>query len=437
MDWPIVLLLILGSFLLLMMLGMPVAFAFLLINVIGVWIFWGGGSGLEQMVLSIRDTLASFALLPVPLFILMGEVMFRSQIATRMIDAVDKWMGRIPGRLGLVAVGGGTLFATLSGASMASTAVLGSILTPDMEERGYKKPMSLGPILGSAGLSIMIPPSALAVLMGAIGVLSVGKILIAIIPAGLIMAVLYAAYIILRCKVNPAIAPSYEVPKVPLSEKLSSTARHILPLGIIVFLVVGVIFLGIASPSEAAATGALGCFGLAAAYRRLNWQIVKESVVGTIHVSVMVFMIIAAARSFANILAFSGATKGLVEMTTVLPLAPVLIVVAMMIIVVFLGMFMNEVAMMLICLPVFLPVIKSFGYNPTWFAVIFLLNIEMATTSPPYGLNLFVMKGVASPDTTMGDIYKAALPFLGCDVIAMALIIAFPAIVEVPLGLTG
>jgi len=434
LEWPSILLLIFATLVIMMLTGMPVAFCFMLINVVGVLLFFGGTAGLGQLILSIYTSLATFVLLPVPLFILMGEVMFHSGLGTDLIDIVDKWLGRLPGRLSLVAVGAGTLLSTLTGVSMASTSILGSVLVPDMERRGYKKPMSIGPILGSGGLAIMVPPSSLAVLLGAIGEISVGKILMAIIVPGLLMASLYATYIIVRCRLQPSIAPAYEVTHVSLSEKLIDTARYILPLGFIIFLVIGVIFLGVATPSEAAASGTLAVFIVAFFYRRLNWEVVRKSVDGALRISGMTLLIIAGAKAFSQILSFTGASRGLAEVATSLPLSPILIVVIMQIIILIMGGFMEVVSIMMITLPIFVPTIITLGFNPAWFATIVLLNIEMAMTTPPFGMSLFVMKGVAPPDTTMGDIYRAALPFLGCDLIAMLLIIAFP---EIALWLPG
>lgn len=428
MDWPIVLLIIFGSLIVLMATGLPIAFCFLFINIIGVMLLWGGGVGLKQLIFSIFDSVTTFTFLPVPMFILMGEVMFHSGIAPYMMNALDKWLGRLPGRLSLLAVGGGTLFSTLTGASMASVAMLGSVLVPDMEKHGYKKLMTLGPILGSGGLAIMIPPSSLAVILGAIGELSIGSILIAIIIPGLLMAALYAAYIIIRCRLQPSIAPPYSVTRYTLAEKLVDTMRYILPIGFIIFLVIGVIFLGIATPTEAAATGAIGTIILAACYRRLNWQILKTSFFSALHVTVMMFLIIVGSQAFTQILAFSGATRGLAELAVNLPLTPIVIIIVMQIVLLILGMFMAVVPIMMITIPIFLPVVINLGFDPIWFAVIYLLNIEMATTTPPFGMSLFVMKSVAPKDTTMGDCYLAALPFLYCDLIAMALIIAFPAL---------
>jgi len=428
LEWQLALLLIFGILILLMVSGMPVAFCFLIVNIIGVFLWWGGDKGLVQLILSIGDSVSKFTLLPIPLFILMGEVMSHSGIAPNMIYALDKWLGRLPGRLGLLAVGAGTLFSTLTGASMASVAMLGKTLVPEMEKRGYSKPMSLGPILGSGGLAIMIPPSSLAVLLGALGEISIGRILMAIILPGLLMAVLYAAYIVVRCQLQPSMAPPYVVPPIPMSEKLASTARHILPVGLVIFLVIGLILLGIATPTEAAATGVIGVFLLAALNRKLNWEVVKKSLLSAAQISIMIFLIIAGAKAFSQILAFSGASRGLIELATGLPLASIFVFLAMLVVLFFLGMFMSVITIMMITIPIFMPVIYALGFDPVWFAAIFLLTMEMAATSPPFGLSLFVMKGVAPPDTTIGDVYKAALPFLYCDLIAIALIIIFPSV---------
>ncbi|MFC1980206.1 TRAP transporter large permease subunit [Chloroflexota bacterium] len=428
MDWTFALLLIVGSLIIMMLSGMPIAFGFLVVNIMGAFLFLGGIVGLKQLIYNTFASLNMFALLPLPLFILMGEVLFHSGVAPHMLDALDKWLGRVPGRLSLLAVGCSTLFATLSGSGMANVALLGSTLAPEMEKRGYKKAMTLGPILGSAGLAQMIPPSTLAVLLGAIAGISIGSILVAIIVPGLIMAAIFAAYILVRCTLQPSLAPTYEVPPTPLLEKLVSFVQHILPAGFIIFLVTGVIFTGVATPTEAAAMGAFGTFILAAAHRKLNWGIAKKSIMGTTRITVMMFMIIAGALPFSQILVMSGASRGVVEYAVGLPLSPIMVLVMMQIILLIMGTFMDVVAMMMVTIPLYMPIISALGFNEVWFAVIILLNMDMGAISPPFGLNLFVMKGVAPPGTTMGDIYKASFPFLLCDLLAMALFIAFPSI---------
>ncbi len=429
MEWQLALLVIMGTLIVLMLSGLPVAFCFMLINVVGVFVWWGGVAGLQQLADgSLYDSVTTFTLLPLPLFILMGEVLFRSGIAPNMLDAVDKWLGRMPGRLALEAVAGGTILSTLTGAPIASVAILGSSLVPEMEKRGYKKSMSLGPIMGSGGIAMMIPPSGLAVLLASLALISIGKTLIAIIIPGLLMAALYALYIIGRCWLQPSVAPPYSLPPLPLKGKLAATLKYIVPVGGIIFLVIGVILLGIATPTEAAATGSLGTFILAAAYGKLNWGMMKESFSGALKVTVMILMIIVGAKAFGQVLASSGATQGLIQFTVGLPLAPILIFILMQVVILIMGMFVSLIAIMMVTLPIFMPVVNTMGFDPWWFAVIFLINIEISTTSPPFGLGLYVMKGVAPPDTTMGDVYRAALPFIYCDLVAMALIIAFPQI---------
>ncbi|MBW2609775.1 MAG: TRAP transporter large permease subunit [Deltaproteobacteria bacterium] len=437
MEWWIQLVAILGSLILLMISGLPVAFCFMLVNFLWAFFLWGGFSGLEQLIISMFGSVSTFTLLPVPLFILMGEVMFLSKVGPKMLAVLEKWMGRLPGRLSLLAVSGGVLFSTLTGTSLASVAMLGSVLVPEMEQKGYKKPMSLGPILGSGGLAMMIPPSALAILFGSIGEVSIGGILMAIIIPGLLMATLYALYIIIRCFLQPSLAPAYDTPSISLREKITDSLRYLLPVGGIIFLVVGVIFLGIATPTEAAATGAIGTFILAAFFKRFNPELVKKSAFNTVGITVMMFMIITGARAFTQILAFTGATKGLIDFALGLPLSPILILIATQFVVFFLGMFMSPLPIMMITLPIFMPVVEALGYHSLWYGVIYLINIEMASTSPPFGMSLFVMKGVAPEGTTMGEIYRAALPFLYCDVIAMALVLILPPLALWLPGLAG
>ena len=432
MEWYLVILMILGPLLVLMSLGLPVAFAFLAVNVAGAFLLMGGLSGLAQVILNTVDSLSSFTLVPIALFMIMGEVMFQSRIAVDLMDTLDKWFGKLRGRLALMAVGGGVLFSTLTGNSMGSIALLGSSLTPEMEKRGYKKAMSLGPILGSSGLAIMIPPSSLAVVLGVIAELSIGRILIGIIVPGLLMALLYVIYIMGRCWLQPHIAPVFNVPKVSVSEKLQATAVNILPLTLVVFAVVGVIFLGLATPSEAAATGALATLILAAAKRRLSWKVFSGSIFSSANISVMVLLIVSGAVTFSQLLAFTGATYGMIDAVLSLQLSGDMIVFLMIMMVVLLGMFMGPLPIMLITLPIFVPLVVNLGYDPIWFAALYLVAIETGATSPPFGAALFVMKAVAPPDTTMRDIYVAAIPFIICDLLAILILFMVPELVTVP-----
>ena len=426
MEWWLILLIIFGGLIFLMAIGMEVAFCFFFICIVGVYVFWGGSIGLEQLITSFEESVSVWSLLPLPLFILMGDVMFHSNVAPLMIAALDKWIGRLPGRLSLLAIGTGALLSCLTGASMASIAMLGSALAPEMEKRGYHKTMSLGPIMGSGGLAIMIPPSGLAVLVATLAKFSVGKFLIAIIIPGILMAVLFSAYVIIRCILNPSLAPTYDVQKFTLKDKLSGTVKYILPVGIVVFLVVGVILLGIATPTEAAATGTVGCVILAAFYRRFNWNVMKKSVMTTLETTGMMFLIVAGSTAFSQILSFSGAVGGLVDFATNLSLSPLLIVIATQVVLFILGMFIGPIPIILITVPIFFPMIQALGFDPLWYGVLYLINIEIAPISPPFGLSLFIMKAVAPEGTTMAHIWKATMPFIALDVLAMALVIVIP-----------
>ena len=426
MEWWVFLLIIFCGFILLMLTGLPIAFCFLLINVICVYIFWGGFVGLEQLILSIFESVTFFAMLPVPLFLLMGEVLFHSGMGTRLIDALDTLLGRLTGRLALVAVASGVLIAVLCGNTWASTAMLGSMLVPEMEKKGYKKPMAIGSVLGGGSLAIIIPPSGMAVVLATLAGISVGGLLIAGILPGLLMAAMFSIYIVGRCKLQPDMAPSYAIRELSLSQRLKPVIKYVLPTGIIVFAVIGLMLLGLATPSEAAAFGTLATILLAISYRSLGWKVIKRAFSGTMSTTGMILMIFCGSTAFSQILAFTGATKGMVELAVKLPVPPLVLLLCMMLVVMFLGCFMEQMSILMITLPIFMPVCNALGWNPLWFGLMLLINMSIANLSPPFGIELFVMKGVAPPDTTMGDIYRASVPFIIMDALVIVLVIIFP-----------
>lgn len=427
MDWWFIFILILASLILLFFLGVPVAFSFLFVNIFFAYIFWGGEIGLTQLILSISRSITSFSLLPVPLFLLMGEVMFLFGIAQHMMETVEKWMGRVPGRLSLIAVGGGVIFATLSGSAMAGCAMLGQTMLPEMEKKGYKPEITLGPIMGCGTLAAIIPPSALGVLLASLAQISVGDFLLSIILPGFLMAALFTFYIILRCVLNPSLAPHYEVTKVPWKEKLVLSLKYILPLGLVIFSVIGLIIFGIATPTESAAVGAFVCFVLAFIYKGIQPGIIRKAIVSSVRITVMMFMILSGATAFSQILAYTGASSNLINIATHLQLPPVAIIIIMQFILILLGTFMEPLSILMVALPIYMPIIRQLGFDPLVFCSVLLINMEMATISPPDGLVLYTMKAVA-PQYGMGQIYKASIPFIIIDIIAMALIMIFPQI---------
>jgi tripartite ATP-independent transporter DctM subunit len=355
----------------------------------------------------------------------MGEILWHSNIATRALGALDKLLGRVPGRLSFLTVGSGTVFAALSGSTMANTAMLGAMLLPEMKRRGYANDLSMGPIMGSGALAMLIPPSALAVVFAAVAKISIGKLLIALVVPGLMLAMLYAAYILWRATRDPAAAPSYEVQEATTREKVMGLVLYVAPLSVIVFLVVGVIFLGVATPTEAAALGCLGSIGLAAAYRDLSWERFVKAMRGTLGISVMMLTIMAGAIGFSQLLAYTGASRGLLEFVTSFDVHPIVLVIMMQAVVLVLGCFMEQIAIMLITLPIFMPIIKALGIDPIWFAVMTLITLEIGLMTPPFGLLLFVMKGAAR-EVEMQAIYLAALPFVVIDIVAVGILMVFP-----------
>jgi len=426
MEWFEALALLLGAIVALMALGMPVALAFLAANILGAWVFMGGERGVVQLLNNGLGALTKFALVPIPLFLLMGEIFFQTGLGARMFTAIDRLLGRLPGRLSYVTVLGGTGFSTLSGSSMGSTALLGSLMVPEMNARGYKSHMSIGPILGTGGLAIIIPPSALAVLLATLAQIDVGALLIAGVIPGLMLAGFYMATIWIQTRRDPTAAPAYAVEEISLSAKLALVLRDVVPMVGVMVVIVSLMIFGIVTPSEAAAFGALGVILLAAAFRCLTVAALLRSVTGALKVTLMAYMIVFGSATFSQLLAFSGASSGLIGWATGFDLDPIWMLLAMFGVLLVLGMFMEQISIMLLTVPIFFPLAQSLGFDLVWFALIMLLALEISFTTPPFGLLLFVMKGVAPKSTTMREIYLAAIPFILCSLLLVALLIVFP-----------
>jgi tripartite ATP-independent transporter DctM subunit len=428
MEWYEALALLVGSIIFLMALGMPVALAFLAANIVGAYIFMGGERGIGQLLNNGLGSLTKYALVPIPLFLLMGEIFFHTGLGGRMFNAIDKLLGRLPGRLSYVTVLGGTAFSTLSGSSMGSTALLGTLMVPEMGRRGYKPHMSIGPILGTGGLAIIIPPSALAVLLATLAQIDVAALLIAGIIPGLILACFYIATIWLQTKIDPTAAPAYDVEPMTLGQKLKTLATEVVPMVGVMVVIIVLMIQGFVTPSEAAAFGALGVLILAAVFRCLTIEAMRKSIVGALRVTLMAYLIVFGSATFSQLLAFSGASRGLVNWATSYDLAPLAMLLVMFAVLLLLGMFMEQISMMLLTVPIFFPLAQTLGFDPIWFGLIMLLALEISFTTPPFGLLLFVMKGVAPKGTTMKQIYSSAFPFIGCSLILVGLLIAFPSL---------
>jgi tripartite ATP-independent transporter DctM subunit len=425
-DWWAYLTIILAVLTVLFLSGLPIAFCFTLFNFIAVYFWMGGVDGFALLTVSAFSSIVSFPLVAVPLFILMGELLFRSGVVAIILDAVTKWVTGLRGSLALVSVAAGTLFGTMSGSAVSGVAVLGSTLAPEMRRRGYSKEMSLGPILGSGCLAMIIPPSVLAVLLGSLGQIPVADLLISGVVPGLLLAALYAAYIIMRVQLNPALAPKMDDKSYSWRERIQA-AISISPVLIVTLMIWGVMMFGIATPSEAAAIGVIGALVVMAIYRRVRWEVIRASLLDTVKITGMIFLIIISASAFSQILAFTGTTAKIVSFASESGFAPMTILIGMMVTMIVLGSFLDELALLMISVPIYMPVVSTLAFDPIWFGLMMLLTLEIATISPPYGLALFVLKGVV-PDASMGDVWKASVAYMGLSILALALILAFPPI---------
>lgn len=428
MEWWHFLLAFFGLAVFFMFLGMPVFYSFFLVNIMAVAYIIGLDAGMNQVVLSIYNSLSDFNLTPIPFFVLMGEVLFYSGLVVKTLDVLSMFFGRIPGRLSILSIAGGTLFAAMSGSSIANTSMLGAVLVPDMRSRGYHTSMVVGPILASGSLAMIIPPSNLAVLFGSIAHISIRDLLIAGILPGIVMSSAFLLYVVIKCFLNPSLAPSYDVEYVNWKTRIQAFAKYVLPTSLIIFLVLSFIFFGIATPTESAAIGAIGAFLIVASAGFLNKEVIWKSLTGTLKISGTIFMIIAASSVFSQLLAYTGATTELINILTSLEISRMWILLMMLLIVLLLGCFLDPVSIMMIALPLFMPIVHTLDFNPVWFGIIMLIGIDLGNLTPPLGMLLYVMKSVSPKDITMADIIKSAFPFFILELSVVLLIIIFPII---------
>jgi tripartite ATP-independent transporter DctM subunit len=432
MGWIEGAVLLFGGLVAAMALGLPVAFAFLALNVVGAMLFLGGEPGLAQLARNAVQSITSFSLTPIPFFVLMGEVLFHTGVALKAIDAFALLIRRVPGRLSVIAIVAGTVFSAISGSTIATTALLGSLMLPTMLARGYDPRLAMGPIMGIGGVDMLIPPSALTVLLGSLAGISIAGLLIGGILPGLLLSLMYVGYIIARAAIDPALAPEPEQQQAEEGPRGAARwlpfATHVVPLVLIFGLVIGAMTGGLATPTEAAAIGAAGTIAAAALYRSLTWTNLMKALTGTVAVSGTILFIIVGATTFAQVLSFSGVVNGLIGLVTGLGLSVNALVIAMLLILLLLGCFVDQVSMMLITLPFFMPLVQRYGIEPIWFGVLFLICMQLGLLTPPFGLLLFTMKGVAPAAITMRQIYAASLPYIAMSVLILVLIFFFPAL---------
>lgn len=407
-------------------LGVPVFVAFLTINVAGtLWLMGTAGFGLFAN--SVYDTVTSETLTTIALFVLMGELLFRSGSIDVIFDALDTLMGRVKGRLYFFVVALSTLFGALSGSALAVTAMLSRSALPTMQERGYDDRLSIGLILGGASLAPIIPPSLLVIIIGSMVDVSIARLLVAGILPGILLAGLFVAYVVIRLIMDPSQAP-------PVDESGGGTPRErgrallkMAPFSIIIFSVLGLIMLGVATPSESAATGVLGAIMVACYYRRFTLKMAREAVLSSLSISAMIITILACSKLFSQLLSFAGATAGLVAAATDLNLDPTWMLLLLMLIPLFACMFIDQIAFMMVVIPIYAPLLQVYGFDPVWFWTLFLINLSVGSLTPPFGYNLFAVKGGA-PSVSMPTIYAAAWPIVLCFLFGMLVLFWVPSL---------
>lgn len=408
--------------------GAPIFVAFLIINSAGVLVLLGQ-RGFGLYINSIFETTNIAALSAIPLFILMGELLFRSSSVDVLFESVDRLVGRVRGRQYVLCIALSTIFGALSGAAMGVAAMMGRTLFPSMLKRGYDAKMSTGSILAGASLAPIIPPSLLAIIIGSIADVSIAGLLIAGILPGLLLAALFLTYLMVRVRFDPKLAPAEKVDAVPAftaTDKMIAVAR-MLPFTLVIFCVMGFILLGVATPSESAATGVAGAILTAAYYRRLSLRMVWESLQTAAFITSMILIIMASSTMFSQLLAFTGATGKLSEFVAALGFEPMLMLFVLLFLPFVLFMFVDQIALLLVMIPIYQPVLVALGFDPIWFWLLMLLNATVGGITPPFGYTMFAFKGSA-PHILLGDIYSAVWPFVILILLGMFIIAAFPPI---------
>ncbi len=409
--------------------GAPLFVGFLLINIVGVLIVIGPAA-FGMVANSVFDTTTNADLSAIPLFILMAELLFRSGSVDILFDSVDKLIGRMKGRQYVLTIALSTVFGALSGMAMAVAAMMARTLYPSMIQRGYDSKLAIGNILAGASLAPIIPPSVLAIIIGTLANVSIAGLLIGGIIPGLLLAGLFLAYTVLRVKINPRLAPELQsdaARDATLAEKMRGIAACA-PFALIIFCVMGFIMLGIATPSESAATGVIGALIAAAYYRKLNGSMLLQSLGSAAFITSMIIIIMASSRMFSQLLAFTGATRELTLFIVELDWSPYLMLFVMMAIPFVLCMFVDQIALMLVVIPIYQPLLATLGFDPLWFWLIMLLNVTVGGISPPFGYVIFAFQGAAEK-VSIADVFSAAWPFVALFLIGMVALAAYPPLV--------
>ncbi len=427
---------VLGVLLLLalMAMGMPVFVAFMLINVLAVGLILGP-AGYGMFINSLYETTTTGSLVTIPLFILMGEILFRSNAVDVLFRSIDTLVGRVRGRQYVLAITLSTVFSTLSGAAMGVAAMLSRSLLPVMIARGYDPRLSAGNIIAGASLAPLIPPSVLVIIVGTLAGVSIAGLLVAGILPGLLMAAIFMLYTFGRIWMNPDLAPAGdEAATRPGPGEMALALLRIVPFSIVILMVMGLILMGVATPTEAGAMGVVGALITAAIYRRLSIAMIGEALGAAARISGMILIIMASSKLFSQLLAFTGGATALTRLVADLDLAPWMMLIVLMALPFILCMFIDQIALMLIIIPIYVPIVALLEFDPVWFWLLFLINITVGGMTPPFGYTLFALKSGWS-EGKLSTVFAAAWPFVILFLIGIVILAVFPGIVTFLPGL--
>jgi tripartite ATP-independent transporter DctM subunit len=425
-EW--ITILMFGSLFFLLALGLPVAFACGSVGVIFTAILQGPAA-VNLVSTRIFGLMVNYLLAAIPLFIFMACILERSGIIEQLYELVYQWMGAIKGGVASATVLACTMLAAMVGVIGASEVTMGVIALPQMLKRQYDKFIACGSILAGGTLGILIPPSVMLIVYGLVDNSSIGRLYAGSVMPGILLSMLYITYVTTRCYLNPKLGPP--VPKeerLPLSDRLRLLARIIAP-AVLIFLVLGTIFTGIAAPTEAAGVGAAGAIALTALQRKLKWKGLVQAAENTLKSTGMVMWTIFGANIFVGLYVMVGGGKFVTELLLGSGLSRWGIIIVMQLILIFLGCFIDWVGIIMLCVPIFGPIVRHLGFDAIWFGVLFATNMQISFLSPPFGYALFYLKGVAPPQISTTDIWLSAAPFMGLQVVGVILVMIFPQII--------
>jgi tripartite ATP-independent transporter DctM subunit len=403
---------------------MPIAFTMGLVGFAGYSVIVGPGAGLMQLETVPFGVGSDYILSVVPLFLLMGQFAFYSGLSQDLYDTSYKWLGQYPGGLAMATVGGCAAFAAVSGSSVATAATMGTVALPGMKKYKYSSKLALGSIAAGGTIGILIPPSIVFILYGILTEQSIGELFLAGFLPGVLTVLLYLLTITIQVRINPKLGPPG--PRTNIKEKLLSL-RHTWGMIILFFLVMGGIYLGFFTPTEAGAVGSFGAFLLAILRKRLTLKIIYECLLETGRTTAMLIFIFVGAMIFNYFMAVTNLPMDLAQIIADQGFNRHIILAAILFVYLLLGCIMDPGSMIILTIPIVYPLVQSLGYDPIWFGVVIVIVAEIGAITPPVGLNVFVVKGVA-PDVPITDIFKGILPFWGADMVRLFLLVMIPQI---------